>query len=57
MMEEAPQLKLICIAATGMNNVDLDSATQKGIAVKNVAGYSTKSVVQHTYFFYGTVFD
>ncbi len=49
MMEEAPRLKLICIAATGMNNVDLDAAAYKGIEVKNVAGYSTKSVVQHTF--------
>ena len=49
MMEEAPKLKLICIAATGMNNVDLGAAEYKGIEVKNVAGYSTKSVVQHTF--------
>jgi len=49
MMEEAPQLKLICIAATGMNNVDLDAAKTMGIKVKNVAGYSTQSVVQHTF--------
>ena len=49
MMEETPKLKLICIAATGMNNVDLDAAKLKGIEVKNVAGYSTKSVVQHTF--------
>ncbi len=49
MMEAAPRLKLICIAATGMNNVDLDAAKSKGIEVKNVAGYSTKSVVQHTF--------
>lgn len=49
MMEQAPRLKLICIAATGMNNVDLDAAKFKGITVKNVAGYSTHSVVQHTF--------
>ncbi len=49
MMEETPRLKLICIAATGMNNVDLEAAKYKGITVKNVAGYSTKSVVQHTF--------
>jgi len=49
MMEEAPQLKLICIAATGMNNVDLDAAKMMGIEVENVAGYSTQSVVQHTF--------
>lgn len=48
-MSQAPKLKLICIAATGMNNVDLDAAKFQGIEVKNVAGYSTKSVVQHTF--------
>jgi glycerate dehydrogenase len=49
MMNESARLKLICIAATGMNNVDLDHASIKGITVRNVAGYSTKSVVQHTF--------
>jgi len=39
-------LKLICITATGMNNVDLEYAKQKNIVVKNVAGYSTSSVIQ-----------
>ncbi|WP_418184958.1 D-2-hydroxyacid dehydrogenase [Aliarcobacter vitoriensis] len=39
-------IKLICITATGMNNVDLEYAKQKNIVVKNVAGYSTSSVVQ-----------
>jgi glycerate dehydrogenase len=48
-MDETANLKLICIAATGMNNVDLKYAGQKGITVKNVAGYSTGSVVQHTF--------
>ena len=38
---DASNLKLICISATGMNNVDLAYAAAKGIAVKNVAGYST----------------
>ncbi|WP_321313563.1 D-2-hydroxyacid dehydrogenase [Halarcobacter sp.] len=41
-------IKLICIAATGTNNVDLKHATVKGIEVKNVAGYSTSSVAQVT---------
>ena len=39
-------LKLICISATGTNNVDLEYAKQKNIEVKNVAGYSSSSVVQ-----------
>ena len=48
-MQRCPLLKLICIAATGTNNVDLEAAAQIGIKVKNVAGYSTRSVVQHTF--------
>ena len=49
MMHKCENLKLICIAATGMNNVDLEAAKEKNIAVKNVAGYSTDSVIQHTF--------
>ena len=49
MMSACSELKLICIAATGMNNVDLDAAKEKNILVKNVAGYSTDSVIQHTF--------
>jgi len=48
-MSATPSLKLICIAATGMNNVDLNAAKEKNIEVKNVAGYSTDSVIQHTF--------
>lgn len=48
-MEAAPKLKLICVAATGMNNIDHDAAERRGITVKNVAGYSTDAVVQHTF--------
>ena len=39
-------MKLVCITATGTNNVDLVYAKEKNIEVKNVAGYSTSSVVQ-----------
>ncbi len=42
-------IKFIQIAATGMNNVDLKYANIKGITVKNVAGYSTNAVIQHTF--------
>lgn len=47
-LNKLPKLKLICIAATGINNVDLQAAQELGICVKNVTGYSTNSVVQHT---------
>jgi lactate dehydrogenase-like 2-hydroxyacid dehydrogenase len=45
-MKQLPELKLICVAATGINNVDLNYAESNGIEVKNVTGYSTDSVAQ-----------
>ena len=48
-MAQLPDLKLICVAATGINNVDLDYAMKKGIKVKNVTAYSTDSVAQLTF--------
>ena len=47
-MRQLPDLKLICIAATGMNNVDLETAKELGIEVKNAVGYSTISVAETT---------
>lgn len=49
LMDHAPKLRLICEAATGVNNIDLKAAEARGIPVKNVAGYSTESVVQTTF--------
>ena len=48
-MKQLPDLKLICVAATGINNVDLNYTENNGIEVKNVAGYSTDSVAQLTF--------
>lgn len=47
-MNKCPNLKLICISATGMNNVDLEAADELGILAKNAVGYSSNSVAQHT---------
>ncbi len=47
-MRALPHLKLICVAATGMNNIDLDAAAELHIAVRNAAGYSTHSVAETT---------
>ena len=49
LIEQTPSLKLICIAATGMNNVDLEAAEENGIEVKNVSGYASDSVAQVTF--------
>ena len=50
----AKNLKLVCVTATGTNNLDKDYLDKRGIAWRNVAGYSTDSVTQHTFaiFFY-----
>lgn len=48
-MDALTGLKLICIAATGMDHVDVDYARAKGIEVRNVVGYSTESVAQVTF--------
>lgn len=47
-LSQLPELKLVCILATGTNNVDLDAAARLGIEVKNVPAYSTQAVAQHT---------
>jgi len=50
-LEKLPQLKLICVAATGVNNVDLEAAQKLGIGVTNAAGYCTQTVVEQTFMF------
>lgn len=48
-ISSAENLKLVCVTATGTNNLDKDYLAQRGIAWRNVAGYSTESVAQHTF--------
>ncbi|WP_434985714.1 D-2-hydroxyacid dehydrogenase [Vreelandella zhaodongensis] len=43
-----PKLKLICVLATGLNNIDLNTAKAQNVSVKNVTAYGTASVSQHT---------
>lgn len=45
----AEHLKLVCVTATGTNNLDKDYLEERKIAWRNVAGYSTESVAQHTF--------
>ena len=49
MLKDATNVKLLCVTATGYDNVDLDYCRSRGIAVCNVRGYSTPAVVQHTF--------
>lgn len=46
---EAERLKLVCVTATGTNNLDKEYLEKRGIAWRNVAGYSTETVAQHTF--------
>jgi len=48
-IQQCPELKLICVAATGYNNIDLEAAKAADIAACNVTGYATASVVQHVF--------
>lgn len=46
---EAKNLKLVCVTATGTNNLDKDYLAKRNIEWRNVAGYSTETVAQHTF--------
>ena len=48
-LSKCKQLKLVCVIATGTNNVDLQAAEELGVAVTNITGYGTPSVVQHVF--------
>lgn len=48
-LKNAEKLEIICETATGFNNIDIEYAKSKNIAVTNVAGYSTPTVAQHTF--------
>ncbi len=48
-LQQARRLRLICIAATGVNNVDLAAAARAGVTVCNCRGYGTAAVVQHVF--------
>ena len=45
-LDAAPKLKLVCEAGTGINNIDVKLCGERGVAVRNVAAYSTDSVAQ-----------
>lgn len=47
-MAQLPDLRLICVAATGVNNIDLGAAKEHGISVRNAVGYSTHTVAEAT---------
>lgn len=49
LLDAAPQLKLICLAATGTDNIELEAARERGIAVCNIREYCTPSVAQHVF--------
>lgn len=46
---KAKNLKLVCVTATGTNNLDKEYLAKRGIEWRNVAGYSTEAVAQHTF--------
>lgn len=49
LLRGAPKLKLVAVAGTGTNNIDVVAARELGVGVCNVRGYCTSSVVQHVW--------
>ena len=49
MLKDASSVKLLCVTATGYDNIDIEYAKKRGIAVSNVRNYSTATVAQHTF--------
>lgn len=49
LLEKLPNLRLICIAATGFNNVDIEAASANNIAVTNVSGYAGNAIAQYVF--------
>lgn len=49
LLEQAPQLKMIAISATGYNHIDLDACQKRNIAVCNVRGYAATTVAEHSF--------
>ncbi len=48
-LEAAPKLRLVAVAATGVNNVDLDACQARGVAVTNIRGYAEHTVPEHVF--------
>lgn len=49
LLQHAPNMQLLCVTATGWDNIDVPYATSRGIQVRNVRNYSTPAVCQHTF--------
>ena len=49
MLEQLPCLKMVAVAATGVNNVDIDCCRERGIIVSNIRNYSVKTVPEHVF--------
>lgn len=48
-LDAAPSVKLVAVAATGVNNVDLDACRARGVAVCNIRGYAEHTVPEHVF--------